>query len=224
MRLLLVEDDAALAAALAARFEERGDTIDHAPHLAEARLRLATSQYAAIILDRGLPDGDGIELLRGLRQQGSDLPVIVLSARSEIGARISGLDAGADDYLTKPFSPDELAARLRAVMRRKGQYQGRAIACANLAFDTDNQALEVGGQPVALSAREASMLELLLRRQGQVVTRRLAEDQLFAGQEILGSNAIEVCVHRLRAKLEAAGAEAEIVTVRGVGYLLKGGE
>lgn len=221
MRILLIEDDRALAHALVDCLTEAGMAVDHGVDLEQAELLLATNTYAALVLDRGLPDGDGITLLRKLRQNGKGIAVLVLTARGEVQARIAGLDAGADDYVSKPFAPDELVARIRAVLRRNGSFQGRDIACANLHFDLDNLTLMVEGRAVPLSAREAGLLALLLRRSGQVVTKRLAEDQLFGAQEILGSNAIEVYVHRLRQKLEAAGSSAEILTVRGVGYLIR---
>ncbi|MDE1918178.1 MAG: response regulator transcription factor [Sphingomonadales bacterium] len=221
MRALLVEDDVALAAALADALARAAIMVDHATSIEEARVRLSTNAYAAMILDRGLPDGDGLVFLRNMRQAGKGLPTVVLTARGEVQARIDGLDAGADDYMTKPFSPDELLARMRAILRRNGTYQGREVTCANLMFDVDNLALRIEGQTVALSAREAGLLGLLLRRDGQVVTKRLAEDQLFGPNDLLGSNAIEVYVHRLRQKLESAGSRAEIVTIRGVGYLIK---
>ncbi|WP_176594155.1 response regulator transcription factor [Sphingobium sp. EM0848] len=221
MRILLVEDDDALAAALIDHFSLRGFALERAGSLEDAALMLATSRYAALILDRGLPDGDGIELLQSLRAQRDTLSVIVLTARGEIASRIAGLDAGADDYLAKPFSPDELAARLRAVLRRNGAYQEREIICANLVFDIENLVLRIDGGIVILSQRETCLLRLLLRRVGLVVTKRLAEDQLLSAGEPLGSNAIEVYIHRLRHKLEAAGSRAEIVTLRGLGYVLR---
>jgi DNA-binding response OmpR family regulator len=221
MRILLIEDDRPLAAALVDCLVAAGMAVDHGVDLEEAGLLLSTNTYAAVVLDRGLPDGDGLALLQRLRQSGHGIAVLVLTARSEVQARIAGLDAGADDYISKPFAPDELVARIRAVLRRNGSFQGRDIACANLRFDLDNLALSVEGKAVPLSAREAGLLALLLRRSGQVVTKRLAEDQLFGAQDLLGSNAIEVYVHRLRQKLEGAGSSAEVLTVRGVGYLIR---
>lgn len=221
MRILLIEDDRALARALVDCLIAAGMAVDHAVDLEEADLLLSTNTYAALVLDRGLPDGDGLNLLQRLRQSGHGIAVLVLTARSEVQARIAGLDAGGDDYISKPFAPDELVARIRAVLRRNGSYQGRAVTCANLLFDLDNLALMVAGQALPLSAREAGLLALLLRRSGQVVTKRLAEDQLFGAQDLLGSNAIEVYVHRLRQKLDGAGSTAEVLTVRGVGYLIR---
>ena len=221
MRILLIEDDKQLADALSVHLAANGMAIDHASTLEDARLMLQTGTYAALVLDRGLPDGDGLELCHELRRAGHTIAVVVLTARSDIHARIAGLDSGADDYISKPFAPDELVARIRAVLRRNGNYQGREMICANLTFDIDNLSLTVAGQMVQLSAREAALLGLLLRRAGQVVTKRLAEDQIFGAQDLLGSNAIEVYVHRLRQKLDAAGSTAEILTVRGVGYLVR---
>ena len=221
MRILLIEDDKQLADALSVHLAANGMAIDHASTLEDARLMLQTGTYAALVLDRGLPDGDGLELCHELRRATHTIAVVVLTARSDIHARIAGLDSGADDYISKPFAPDELVARIRAVLRRNGSYQGREMTCANLTFDIDNLSLTVAGQMVQLSAREAAVLGLLLRRAGQVVTKRLAEDQIFGAQDLLGSNAIEVYVHRLRQKLDAAGSTAEILTVRGVGYLVR---
>jgi len=221
MRILLIEDDKLLADALRVHLGAHGMAVDHAGTLDDARLMLQTNTYAALVLDRGLPDGDGLELCNELRRAGHAIAVVVLTARSDIHARIAGLDSGADDYISKPFAPDELVARIRAVLRRNGSYQGREMTCANLTFDIDNLSLRVAGQMVSLSAREAALLGLLMRRAGQVVTKRLAEDQMFGAQDLLGSNAIEVYVHRLRQKLDAAGSTAEILTVRGVGYLVR---
>jgi len=221
MRILLIEDDKALADALSVHLASKGMAVDHGCHLEDARAMLSTNTYAALVLDRGLPDGDGLELLQELRRGGHAMAVVVLTARSDIHARIAGLDGGADDYISKPFSPDELIARIRAVLRRNGNFQGREMDCANLIFDMDNLSLMVGGQMVALSPREGALLGLLMRRAGQVVTKRLAEDQMFGAQDLLGSNAIEVYVHRLRQKLETAGSQAEILTVRGVGYMIR---
>ena len=221
MRILLIEDDLPLAASLGEYLSVAGLASDLARTIEEADLLLATNIYAALVLDRGLPDGDGLTLLQRLRQGGNRIATVVLTGRGDVQARIAGLDSGADDYMAKPFSPDELVARIRAVLRRNGTFLGRELTRANLVYDLDNLSLRIDGQAVALSAREAGLLGLLLRRDGQVVTKRLAEDQLFGAQDLLGSNAIEVYVHRLRQKLDAAGSLADIVTVRGVGYLIR---
>ena len=176
----------------------------------------------AVILDLGLPDGDGRALLRRLRARKDPIPVLILTARGDLKDRVEGLDAGADDYLTKPFAFDELLARLRAVLRRKGDFQGSDLGFADLSFDVHSRELWVGDAQLLLSPREGELMELLIRRAGQVVSRQLAEDQLFGMSNTLGSNAVEVYIHRLRRKLEDAGAIARIENIRGVGYLLRG--
>lgn len=222
MRLLVVEDDAALADALVGALSRRGIAADHAATVADAEHMLATAHYAALLLDMGLPDEDGLALLARLRRRGVAVPVIVTTARGTTEERIAGLDAGADDYLVKPFDFDELEARLRAVLRRQGgALQPDRLAMGNVAYDPREREMSVGDMPVTLSPREAAIAELLLRRPGRVVTRQLAEDQLFGHSDALGSNAVEVYVHRLRRKLEKAQADVRIETVRGVGYLLR---
>ncbi|MBT0671301.1 response regulator transcription factor [Novosphingobium profundi] len=221
MRVLLVEDDASLAESLMAALARSGIAADHAELAEEAELMLETAQYTALLLDLGLPDADGLTLLERLRKAGTALPVIALTARGAIGERIAGLDAGADDYLVKPFDFDELEARLRAILRRQAGLQSGALACGNVRLDSRSREMEVEGRRLAVSAREAAIAELLLRRPGRVVTRQLAEDQLFGHSEEFSSNAVEVYVHRLRKKLENAGADVRIETIRGVGYLLR---
>jgi len=221
VRLLIVEDDRELAAALDGAFARRSISSDHADTFGDAELMLASAHYAAIILDLGLPDGDGLRLLNRLRARKNPVPLIILTARSDLGDRVSGLDAGADDYLIKPFEFDELFARLTAVLRRQGSFQGNQLSFGNLQFDITTRELLVEGTVLALSVRETELVELLLRRDGRVVPKRLAEDQLFGMNDTLGSNAVEVYVHRLRQKLEQAGATTRIDTIRGVGYLMR---
>ena len=221
LRLLIVEDDLDLAMALADALVRRGYFTDHAQGTADAQQMLEVAQYAAILLDLGLPDGDGLDFLRKVRRSKDPIPILITTARESIGDRVAGLDAGADDYVVKPLDADELAARIGAVMRRRGTYLGVQISFGNIMMDTASGDVSVAGQHVTLSARERQLAELLLRRAGQVVRKRLAEDQLFGLDDPVGSNAVEVYVHRLRRKLEAAEADASIETVRGVGYLLR---
>ena len=221
MRLLIVEDDKDLAAALGNAFARRSISSDHAESGEDAGLMLQLTRYAAIVLDLGLPDGDGFSFLQQLRARKDTIPVIILTARSDLGDRVAGLDAGADDYLIKPFEFDELYARLTAVLRRQGSFQGNLLSFANLQFDIATRELLVAGAVLALSGRETELVELLMRRDGRVVPKRLAEDQLFGMSDNLGSNAVEVYVHRLRQKLERAGATTRIDTIRGVGYLMR---
>ena len=162
--------------------------------------------------------------MRELRSRRDALPVVLLTARAEVGDRIAGLDAGADDYLAKPFAVEELVARLRAILRRQGGFQGSLVTVANLSFDLDARAASVDGSALTVSAREADLLALLMRRGGQVVAKRLVEDQLFGLTGTLGSNAVEVSIHRLRRRIEEAGAAVRIETIRGIGYLLRAAE
>jgi len=222
MRLLIVEDDLELAAAVRAGLARRGLVADHAASLGDADQMLKAMAYSAVVLDLGLSDGDGLDLLQAVRSRKQSLPILILTARGDIEDRLTGLDAGGDDYLVKPFNMDELAARLRALLRRGG-LQDSGLALGNLWFETASRELSIGGVSVGLSAREGEIMELLLRRPERVVTKRFVEDQLFGFDEELGSNAVEVYVHRLRKKLEKGGASAVIETIRGVGYILRPG-
>lgn len=221
MRLLIVEDDPDLAAALEAAFARRDIAVDHAGTVADAELMLNAVRYAAIILDLGLPDDDGLSALKALRRHDDPIPVLILTARSSVEDRIRGLNAGADDYMVKPIDFDELQARLDAVLRRQGGYVNRRLAVGNIGFDTGTREVFVDDEPIILTVRETDLLELLLRRLGRVVPKRMAEDQLFGASESLGSNAIEVYAHRLRKRLEQTCATVRIDTVRGVGYMLR---
>lgn len=221
MRILLIEDDDALAGALCAALLQRGLTVDRAASAEEAEAYLAAVDHAAILLDLGLPDEDGLALLRRLRSNGNTKPVLVLTARGSVDARIRGLHGGADDYIVKPFDPDELHARLLAVLRRQGGYLGVSLTCARLTFDVESRVARVGDTLLTLSTRETELLELLLRRAGNVVPKRVVEDQLFGAGGDLGSNAVEVYIHRLRKRLDEAATGTRIDTVRGVGYMLR---
>uniref|UniRef100_UPI0035CA4A99 response regulator n=1 Tax=uncultured Sphingomonas sp. TaxID=158754 RepID=UPI0035CA4A99 len=220
MRILLVEDEDAVAAALIDALSRRGQPVDRARDVAEAEAYLAAIDYAAVLLDLGLPDGDGIDLLTRMRARGDTRPVLVLTARGSIDARILGLHEGADEYMVKPFDMDELHARLLAVLRRRDGYVGRSLRCGDLRYAVDTRVAYVGEVPLALSARETELLEVLLRRVGRVVPKRIVEDHLFGLDGDLGSNAIEVYVHRLRKRLEDAATGTRIETVRGVGYMI----
>lgn len=223
MRLLIVEDDRDLANALTGFLQQQHFRVDHAPNAEQARLRFAGSSYAAAIVDIGLPDGNGVEMVRGLRAGGDVTPILLLTARSALGEKIAGLDAGGDDYIVKPCDPAEIVARLRAVMRRQGNLSGPEIQVENARFDTRHMQLHVDDIPVTLTQREAELLHLLIRRVGTVVTRRVVEDQLFGDDFTLGSNVVEVYIHRLRHRLQQANARLSILTIRGVGYMCKPG-
>jgi two-component system response regulator TctD len=221
LRLLIVEDDQALAQALAKALARREIHSDASATIEDARHMLGVAHYAAVLLDLGLPDGDGVTMLRSLRAEGNAIPVLAITARSAIDARITGLNAGADDYVVKPFEVDELVARLHAVLRRQGNLAAARLSAGNLTFDTTSGDLAVADVAVILSARERQLAGLLLRRLGQVVSKGLAEDQLYGLDEPVGSNALEVLAHRLRRKLEASGASVRIETIRGVGYMMR---
>jgi two-component system response regulator TctD len=220
MRLLIVEDNAELAGLLANGLQGAGYEVDHLASAIDARATLATTRYAAVILDLGLPDGDGLSILRELRQRKDPIPVLVLTARGGVNDRVNGLRSGADDYLVKPFAFDELVARLEALLRRPGQLLGSSLRLANVVFDTEGRQVFIDTRPQSLSAREIAVLELLLRRKGSVVSKKLLEDHIFGLSGEVGSNAVEVYVHRLRKQLTDLGARVKISTIRGVGYVM----
>jgi DNA-binding response OmpR family regulator len=218
MRLLVVEDDEELARLLASGLEAAGFAVDVLGTATEARAALSSTLYAALILDLGLPDGNGLSILTEIRRRDDPIPVIVLSARDDVRDRVECLRSGADDYLVKPFAFEELEARLEAVLRRPPQMLGSALHVSNLAFDTASRQAFIDQKPQALSAREVAVLELLMRRQGRVVSKKLVEDNIFGLEGDVASNAVEVYVHRLRKQLAENGAKVQIHTIRGVGY------
>jgi DNA-binding response OmpR family regulator len=220
MRILVVEDESKLAALVCEALRGASFCPDHAAMLADARSLVGSVSYEALVLDLALPDGDGLSLLREIRAHGSDLAVLALTARDSVEDRVTGLDAGADDYLVKPFATEELLARVRALLRRPGAVLGHRLAVGNLTLDSRTRAVDVAGQPLALPRRELLTLEVLMRRTGRVVTKDVLLDQLYELDEQPSLNAVPVHVHHLRKALEKAGADAKIVTFRGIGYLL----
>jgi DNA-binding response OmpR family regulator len=220
MRLLIVEDNVELAELVAKGLLAAGYSADIVNNAGEAQGALTTIGYAALILDLGLPDGDGLSILRAIRHRKDPLPVLVLTARDGVHDRVNGLRSGADDYLVKPFALEELVARLEAILRRPGQLLGSSLRLANLAYDTEGHQVFIDGEPRVFSARETSVLEILLRRQGRVVPKKNVEDHIFGLSGDVASNAVEVYVFRLRKQLAEHGARIQIHTVRGVGYLI----
>ena len=220
MRLLVVEDNEQLAELLAQGLRTAGYETDVLTSLEEASAVLRTTFYAALILDLGLPDGDGLALLRELRHRNNPIPVLVLTARGGLHDRVHGLRSGADDYLVKPFALEELVARLEAQLRRPGHLLGSSLRIANLEFDTTNRQASIDDQPQVLSAREIAVLELLMRSKGRVVSKKQVEDHIFGHSGEVASNAIEVYIHRLRKQLAERGAKVQVHTIRGVGYLI----
>jgi DNA-binding response OmpR family regulator len=220
MRLLVVEDNNDLAQLLRKGLEAVGFATDLVTTAGEARAAVATTRYAAVVLDLGLPDGDGLAVLRELRERKDATPVLVLTARGGVHDRVAGLRSGADDYLAKPFAFEELVARLQALLRRPGDLLGQLLRVGNVAFDTEARQAFVDDKPQFFSAREVAVLEILMRRSGRVVSKKLVEDHLFGLSADVGSNAVEVYIHRLRKQLADAGGKVQIHTIRGVGYLI----
>ncbi len=217
MRLLLVEDDGALGDGIRAGLRQAGYTVDWLKDGRAAQLALETEEYALLVLDIGLPRLSGLELLKWLRNAGKELPVMILTARDTVQDRVQGLDGGADDYLVKPFDLDELAARIRALLRRRS---GRAVALlqhGELSLDPAARRVERAGQAVDLSPREFAVLQVLLENRGRVMSREQLEQALYGWDGEVESNALEVHIHHLRRKL---GGEL-IRNIRGVGYVIE---
>jgi two-component system response regulator QseB len=216
MRVLLVEDDAMIGESVAAGLRHEGHTVDWVRDGRAAEAALAAGVHEIVLLDLGLPRKSGLDVLKALRAGGADLPVLIITARDAVADRIAGLDAGADDYLVKPFDLDELAARIRAVARRRAGRAAPVIEYGALRLDPAARQVFVGGKEVALSARELALLEALLERPGTVLSRAQLEERLYGWQQEIESNAVEVHIHALRRKL---GADL-IRTLRGVGYMI----
>jgi len=220
MRLLIVEDEPRLGQVLRETLSNAGFSVDLCCTLRDAAEAIANFPYDTVILDLRLPDGDGATLLEAARSRGISAPVLILTAKDAIEDRVAGLNAGADDYLTKPFAVAELVARIRALLRRPGGALGVVLTAGNVELDTIGRDVRVQGQAVAVPRQEIAILEQLLRRQGRVVPRAVLEEKLYGMEEEPESNAIPVHIHRIRKRLSDAGASAEIHTVRGVGYVL----
>ena len=219
MRILVVEDDAVLAAALTRALNQTAYAVDLAENGEDANRSLDSAAYDLVVLDLALPKVDGLAVLRRLRDRRSRVPVLVLSSRDSLDDRVKGLDLGADDYMTKPFDLPEFEARVRALLRRGQQQSTNLLRHGRLQLDLEARRVFHDGRPIDFSMREFAVMEILMSRQGRVVTKEQMHDRLFGWGEDVGSNAIEVCVHRVRKKLEPYGIE--IRTVRGMGYLIE---
>ena len=219
VRILIVEDDAALASGIARILEGEGHAVDVMARGEQAVLGARQERFDVILLDIGLPGIDGFEVLRRLRAAGDRTPVLVLTARDALDDRVHGLDLGADDYLAKPFAMPELAARVRALVRRSQAQTGPKIVHGPLVLDTLARRAQLAGAPLDLAAREWAVLEVLLSRVEKIVSKEAIIQAVASWGEELTPNAIEVYVSRLRAKLDAAGVR--IRTVRGFGYMLE---
>jgi two-component system, OmpR family, response regulator QseB len=216
MRLLLVEDDRMIGAGIRKGLQHEGHVVDWVQDGAAAEAALAAESYALLLLDLGLPRKDGFAVLDGLRQRRNRVPVLILTARDAVADRVKGLDHGADDYLVKPFSLEELGARIRAVVRRHAGRAEPVICVGGLTLDPSARKVRCRGRDVPLSVREFSLLEALAERPGIALSRAQLEERLYGWGEEISSNSVEVHVHNLRKKL----GEGVIRTVRGVGYAL----
>ncbi|MDY0871177.1 response regulator transcription factor [Dongia rigui] len=217
MRVLLIEDEPALGAAVEEHIRESGHAVDRVLRLDDAEAALRAVDYGLVLLDLNLPDGSGLTLLKAMRRAGDARPVIILTARDQVRDRIDGLNAGADDYLVKPFDLDELAARVAAVARRSGGNPNTIIRLRDMEIDTAARHLKIDGKRVDLTSREWAILEALLRRPGAIISKEQLEDALYSFDQEVESNTIEVHVSRLRKKL----GKDVISTIRGVGYRLE---
>jgi len=220
MRLLLVEDNERFAVLLKRGLAAAGFVVDVLPTAEAAAAALRANRFEIVVLDLGLPDADGLDVLGEMRRDQDATPVLILTARGSLEDRVIGLQSGADDYLVKPFALEELIARLQALLRRPGNLLGVTLQLGNIALDTVARQVFVGDQPIFFSAREIAVLEQLLRRSGRVVAKNLLADNLYGLSQEVGSNTVEVYVHRLRKHLAEAGASVQIHTLRGVGYLI----
>lgn len=224
MRVLAIEDNQQFLDLLRQHLEKHGFMVDSATTLADGLTCAGAGGHDAILLDLALPDGDGAQVVAELRRDRSAVPVLVLSARSAIHDRVGLLDLGADDYMVKPFDLNELVARIRTVARRGAARSDERLAFAGVVFDRPSGQAIVDGRPIALRPREASLLEVLLRRAGEPIHREALLASLYSLDEEIGSNTLDVHVHHLRRRLAEAGARASITTVRGLGYALREGK
>lgn len=214
MRLLLVEDDQSLSRAVEQALSGQGYAIDAVGSVEAALFLLEQAPQDAVVLDLGLPDGDGIDVLKHIRKHWAALPVLILTARDSIDDRVRGLDAGADDYLTKPFEIPELVARIRAITRRASGRSDNVIAIGNITLNLAAQQVSLAGDLIELSGKEYRVLHTLMEHRGRLMTREQIETSLYAWGDEVGSNTVEVYIHGLRKKL----GKDFIKTVRGIGY------
>lgn len=216
MRILLVEDDPSLASGIRLALKPEHYIVDHLTDGASALNALKTEPFNAVILDLGLPRVDGMEVLNAVRRHGNQVPILVLTARDAVDNRIAGLDAGADDYLTKPFEVDELKARLRALLRRSQEQTSPILACRGIELNPQTLSVVYQTQEISLSRRELTLLQEFMSHPGRVFTRDTLARLVYGWEEDVESNAIEVHIHHLRRKL----FPEVIRTVRGIGYVM----
>jgi len=220
MRALIIEDEMELSRVIASKLGRSGFIADHAASIKEAQYAVQAHSYAFALLDRRLPDGDGISLLSDLRRIQPGIRILVLTACDAVSDRIAGLDAGADDYLTKPFDMDELMARIRACLRRPGVDTTPPITVGELSFDTKKRDVSIRGEPIVLHRRELALLEALVRRYGRVILRAALMEEVYGDEDEIEANALNILVSRLRRRLFELDAGVEIHSARGIGYIL----
>lgn len=220
MRLLIVEDNERLAAVIAKLLAERAFAVDSVGTVDEALAALAATSYDLILLDLSLPDGEGADVLRRVRQKGQGTPVLVMTARADVVQRVQTLDEGADDYVVKPVSLDELLARVRALLRRPRQIAGSVLSVANVTLDTVALTLSVAGVVIETPRRELGVLIALMSSQGRLLAKQKLVDAVYSFDQEVTPNAVEAVVSRLRRRLEAHGANVTITAMRGLGYIL----
>jgi two-component system copper resistance phosphate regulon response regulator CusR/two-component system response regulator QseB len=220
MKVLIVEDQERLGQFLEQGLKECAYTARWVKTCASARDALAETPYDVILLDLGLPDGDGIDLLRQWRSAGFNEPVLILSARDSVADRIKGLDVGADDYLPKPFSFEELLARVRSLVRRQSSVKNVVLEHRGIRVDLLSHTVQLDSRPIDLTSREYALLEIFMQNPGRILTRTLISEKIWASHFDVDTNLLDVYMSRLRAKLELAGEKPLFKTVRGVGYQL----
>src|SRR6202158_3289870 len=220
MKVLIVEDQERLGSFLEQGLKECAYTVTLVRTCAQARDVLADSGYDVVLLDLGLPDGDGIELLRQWRSSGFNEPVLILSARDTVADRIKGLDIGADDYLPKPFSFEELPARVRSLVRRQSSVKQVVLEHRGIRVDLLSHTVQLNGSPIDLTSREYALLEIFMQNTGRILTRTLISEKIWASHYDVDTNLLDVYMSRLRTKLEASPGKPLFKTVRGVGYQL----
>ncbi|MDX8462196.1 response regulator transcription factor [Mesorhizobium humile] len=221
MRILLIEDEPEMASVLKTALERQDFIVDRTATLADAEIMAKVGTHDAIVLDRRLPDGEGLDLIPRLRAMNVDTPVIALTALAGINDRVVGLNAGADDYMVKPFATEELVARLRALHRRQFTLRADRIEVGCLIYDFRDREALVDDKALDLPRRERLVLETLIRRPGRTVMRRTLEEAVYSLDDEIGSNALDAHISRLRRKLEEAAAGVEIRAIRNIGYLLR---
>lgn len=220
MRVLIIEDDPTISGLVVDALRRDGAIVDAFAEGGDGLHAVRSAPYDAVVVDRRLPDMDGMELVRRLRAEGNVVPILILTARRAVADRVEGLQAGADDYLTKPFAVAELKARIAALARRPRAISEARLTLGNLRFDVSARDVRVGEYSLPLSRRELDLLELLMRRPRHVMPKSTIEERLYGLGEALGSNTVEVHVHNLRRALERVGASVHIETRRGIGYIL----